>query len=276
MRIGCLILFALAWGCASGSAYQRAMPARAIAQLPPPSATWSAELEPVTGGQGLHPELFDAVLAGLPPAYRDMLKRDRRLDAAARSIALAFGIGEDWLDSRLKRGILEYHGIVNPVMYWTRMGWRLGGENPRKLVEKDILQILRANTLRFRKGAHRIGLSVVRAGSRTWALAVVITEDMVTLAPFDRQVKPGSPRTRRERGRCYQRYRDCPPGRIALGQSARETQVLHSDPLRRTHHWGIGRRYHTDRAASSLGGNIRLRKPRPIGNQPALRSGVQI
>ena len=72
------------------------------------------------------------------------------------------------------------------------LGWRLGGENPRKLVEKDILQILRANTLRFRKGAHRIGLSVVRAGSRTWALAVVITEDMVTLAPFDRQVKPGS------------------------------------------------------------------------------------
>ena len=65
----------------------------------------SAELEPVTGGQGLHLS-FLMPSCGATACVSDMLKRDRRLDAAARSIALAFGIGEDWLDL-VSAGILN-------------------------------------------------------------------------------------------------------------------------------------------------------------------------
>ena len=188
--LGTVALLTLA-GCASGTRYQYSLSPAAADKVAPPAQTLSAEHAPIAKQSKAQKALYDKVVRALPIGYRKMLRRDQRLENAAELIAWSFSGNEEATSRALDDAILEHYGVYRASRVWTPSYWVSLGMDSQKQLSNSLRKQIAKQRIKFNKGPHRIGVAQISSGSRTGAIAAVITEDLLRLEPFKRVVEPG-------------------------------------------------------------------------------------
>ncbi|MGC6419128.1 MAG: hypothetical protein ACON3Z_18520 [Bradymonadia bacterium] len=187
--LGTVVLLTLA-GCGSGTRYQYSLSPAAVDKVAPPAQTLSAEHVPIAKQSKAKKAIYDKVVRALPIGYRKMLRRDQRLENAAELIAWSFSDNEEATSRALDDAILEHYGVYSASRVWSPSGWVSLGMDSQKQLSNSLRKQIAKLRIKFIKGPHRIGVAQISSGSRTGAIAAVITEDLLRLEAFKRAVEP--------------------------------------------------------------------------------------